>query len=101
MTHPTEHPRAFISITGDDRVSFLQGIVTNDVSKLNDDKIQFAALLSPQGKILHDMFLIAVDNAIIIDTQAEYKDTLLKRLAMYKLRAKVDITNHESRITNH
>ena len=81
--------RTFIALRGDDRVSFLQGILTTDVTKLNDDKIQFAALLSPQGKILHDMFLIAVDNAILIDTQAIYKDTLLKRLSMYKLRAKV------------
>ena len=100
MTHPT---RSFIRITGDDRVSFLQGILTNDITKLNDDKIQFAALLSPQGKILHDMFLIAVDNAIIIDTQSEYKDTLIKRLAMYKLRAKVtieDVTSHQSPVTS-
>ncbi len=83
--------RSIIEITGEDRVSFLQAILTNDVAKLNEDKIQFAAMLSPQGKILHDMFLIAVDNAILIDTQAAYKDTLLKRLMMYKLRAKVTI----------
>lgn len=92
MTHPTDHAaRAMISVTGNDRVSFLQGILTQDVSKLNDEKIQFAAMLSPQGKILHDMFLVAVDNAILIDTQDAYKDTLLKRLAMYRLRAKVVI----------
>ncbi len=91
--------RAFLHIRGEERVSFLQGIVTNDVSKLNDDKIQFAALLSPQGKILHDMFLVAVDNAILIDTQAAYKDTLMKRLMMYKLRAKVmieEVTMHDA-----
>lgn len=100
----TEQLRSFIRISGDDRVHFLQGILTNDITKLNNDKIQFSTLLSPQGKILHDMFLIAVDNAIIIDTQAEYKDTLLKRLAMYKLRAKVvieDVTHHASHITHH
>ncbi len=101
MTQPS---RSLIRITGDDRVSFLQGILTNDIAKLNDDKIQFAALLSPQGKILHDMFLIAVGNAIIIDTQTEYKNTLLKRLAMYKLRAKVgieEITLHDASLTTH
>jgi folate-binding protein YgfZ len=83
--------RSLILISGDDRITFLQGILTQDITKLNDDEIQFAALLSPQGKILHDMFLVAVDNAILIDTQAAYKDTLLKRLMMYKLRAKVTI----------
>lgn len=83
--------RSIFRIRGDDRISFLQGILTNDVSKLNDDKIQFAALLSPQGKILHDMFLVAWDNTILIDSDAAFADTLKKRLAMYKLRAKITI----------
>ncbi len=83
--------RSILRIIGDDRISFLQGIVTNDITKLADDKIQFAALLSPQGKILHDMFVIHVDSAILLDTQTAYKETLLKRLMMYKLRAKVTI----------
>jgi folate-binding Fe-S cluster repair protein YgfZ len=88
MSNP---PRSFIRLSGDDRIPFLQGILTNDITKLNDDKIQFAALLSAQGKILHDMFLIAVDNAIILDTRAEDSATLLKRLTLYKLRAKVTL----------
>lgn len=91
MTTPAHSTRSFIAISGPDRVVFLQGILTQDVIKLQDEKIQFAALLSPQGKILHDMFLIALDDAILIDTQAQYAETLLKRLAMYKLRAKVTI----------
>lgn len=89
MTSPDASTRSFILVTGEDRITFLQGLLTNDVAKLNDDKIQFAAMLSPQGKILHDMFLAAVDNAILIDTQAAYTETLMKRLAIYKLRAKV------------
>lgn len=93
MTVTLPHPRAIISLTGDDRVSFLQNLLTQDIAKLNDDKIQFAALLSPQGKILHDMFLVAVDNTILIDTAAAQKDTLLKRLMLYKLRAKVTLTD--------
>ena len=89
--------RSILRIGGDDRTSFLQGILTNDALKLNDDKIQFAALLSPQGKILHDMFLVARDNAILIDSDAAFADTLKKRLAMYKLRAKITIeeVSHE------
>jgi folate-binding protein YgfZ len=83
--------RAFIRITGEDRVSFLQGLLTQDVTRLSEEKIQFAAMLSPQGKILHDMFLIHLDDAILLDTQAAYADTLLKRLSLYKLRAKVSI----------
>ena len=83
--------RSILRITGDDQIPFLQGILTNDILKLNDDKIQFAALLSPQGKILHDMFLVSWDNAILIDSDAAYADILKKRLAMYKLRAKITI----------
>lgn len=88
MNLPT---RSIIRIGGNDRTNFMQGIVTQDVTRLSKDKIQFGALLSPQGKILHDMFLIAVDDAILIDTTSQYKDTLVKRLMMYKLRAKVTI----------
>ncbi len=87
-----ELARSVIRISGEDAVHFLQGILTQDVPKLADEKIQFAALLSPQGKILHDMFLIADGAAILIDTPALHKEILLKRLAMYKLRAKVTIT---------
>jgi len=85
--------RTLIRISGTDAVHFLQGILTQDVTRLAEQKIQFAALLSPQGKILHDMFLVAVDNGILIDSATHYKDTLIKRLAMYKLRAKVEIAD--------
>lgn len=90
--------RSILRIGGDDRQSFLQGILTNDVLKLNDSKIQFAALLSPQGKILHDMFLVAWDNTILIDSDAAFAETLKKRLAMYKLRAKITIEDASNEI---
>jgi folate-binding protein YgfZ len=93
MPHIADSSRTILAIHGEDRISFLQGILTQDVSKLADDGIQFAAVLSPQGKILHDMFLIADGERILIDTPARYAETLLKRLAMYKLRAKVAIEN--------
>ena len=83
--------RSIIAIAGDDRITFLQGILTQDVTKLAAEKIQFAALLSPQGKILHDMFLIDDGERILLDTQSAFSTILLKRLAMYKLRAKVVI----------
>ena len=83
--------RSFLRLSGDDRVSFLQGLVTQDVTKLAEARIQFAALLSPQGKLLHDMFLIDGGDHLIIDTDATHAPTLLKRLTMYKLRAKVAI----------
>lgn len=93
--------RALLHLTGEDVVPFLQGILTQDVTKLAAEKIQFAALLSPQGKILHDMFLvdasaIGAGEGVLIDTPARYAATLLKRLSMYKLRARVAITDVSS-----
>lgn len=81
--------RSILELTGDDRISFLQGLLTQDVTQLANARIQFAALLSPQGKILHDMFLIAHEDRIWIDTPQIHAATLLKRLTMYKLRAKI------------
>lgn len=91
MTQPTQDLRAFLAITGEDRLRFLQGILTQDVAHIAAQKIQFAALLSPQGKILHDMLLVDGGDAILIDTQAAYVELLRKRLMLYKLRAKVSI----------
>lgn len=90
--------RAMLHLTGDDVQHFLQGLLTQDVTKLGEQKIQFAALLSPQGKILHDMFVldaatVGAGDGVLLDTAAAYKETLLKRLALYKLRAKVNISD--------
>ncbi|ARE39905.1 Folate-dependent protein for Fe/S cluster synthesis/repair in oxidative stress [Rhodovulum sp. P5] len=82
--------RTVFRITGADRVHFLQGLVTNDVSKL-DGGLIYAALLSPQGKYLFDFFLAGHDDCILLDVKTDLADALLKRLTMYKLRADVAI----------
>lgn len=91
--------RSILRIAGDDRAHFLQGLLTQDVTALESARIQFAALLSPQGKILHDMFLLHQPDAILLDTDAEFAPTLLKRLIMYKLRAKVTIERSDDAAT--
>lgn len=85
--------RALIEIRGEDRLTFLQGIVTQDVHRLAEEIIQFALLLSPQGKVLHEMFLVHRGEAILIDISADCRDLFIKRLNMYKLRAKVTIAD--------
>lgn len=87
----TDATRAIIEITGDDRTNFLQGLITQDITHLRDARGLFAALLSPQGKILHDFFLLQHGESIVLDCDATQKDALLKRLTMYKLRAKVSL----------
>lgn len=87
----TDATRAIIEITGDDRSHFLQGLITQDITHLRETRGLFAALLSPQGKILHDFFLLQHGDAILLDCDAAQKDALIKRLSMYKLRAKVSL----------
>jgi tRNA-modifying protein YgfZ len=83
--------RALLKLSGEDTVSFLQGLVSNDVAKLKPGQAVYAALLSPQGKYLHDFFLIADGDAVLLDGEKHRLDDLLKRLQLYKLRSKVTI----------
>lgn len=91
MAHKLED-RAIVAVSGPDARAFLQGLITNDADALAPGKPVYAALLTPQGKILFD-FLIVDDGAgaLLIDCWAPARDALVKRLAMYRLRAKVEI----------
>ncbi|MGO8780720.1 MAG: YgfZ/GcvT domain-containing protein [Rhodomicrobium sp.] len=81
--------RSVLEIAGEDRASFLQGLVTNDVDGLGSGQASFAGLLSPQGKILFDFFAVNAGETILLDCPAALTADLLKRLGFYKLRAKV------------
>ena len=83
--------RAVISVSGSEAKSFLQGLTTNDVSKVERQIPLYAALLTPQGKILSEFLLGERDGAVLIDCWAPGSGALLKRLTMYRLRAKVDL----------
>ncbi len=82
--------RSIFGITGEDRLDFLQGIVSNDVGGL-DKGLVYAALLTPQGKYLADFFLVPGDGAVLLDVKTEIAAQTVQRLSMYKLRARVDI----------
>ncbi len=82
--------RTVLKITGEDRVDFLQNLVTNDVERLKDGLV-WTALLTPQGKYLADFFLVPSGDAILIDVATALADGLQKRLTMYRLRAAVQI----------
>lgn len=85
--------RAIISVSGAEPRSFLQGLVTCDMTKVAAGAPGFGALLTPQGKILFD-FLIAEDGErFLLDAPREKAADLLKRLTFYRLRAKVDLAN--------
>ncbi len=85
--------RSLIEAAGEDRVSFLQGLITNNVEHLAEGDARFAGLLSPQGKILSDFFIINTGETLLIDCPGELAADLLKRLSFYKLRAKVSLAD--------
>lgn len=87
--------RAVIAVSGPEARSFLQGLITNDIEKLAPGRSLYAALLTPQGKILFDFILSEGDGAILIDCAKSVRDALLKRLTMYKLRAKITIETRD------
>ena len=80
-------------MSGVDARSFLQGLVTGNVVTLEPGEARWAALLSPQGKILFDFLMSADDDAVLLDVRADKAAELAKRLTLYKLRAKVEIAD--------
>jgi folate-binding protein YgfZ len=83
--------RGVLAVSGLDRGSFLQGLVSNDVEKVAADRAAYAALLTAQGKYLHDFIMIAAGQAIWLDGEMARLADLKRRLSIYRLRAKVEI----------
>ena len=83
--------RGLIRIEGADARPFLQGIVSNDVNKVSPARAVYAALLTPQGKYLHDFFIAEMGGALMIDCETARRDDLLRRLSRFKLRSKVTL----------
>ena len=83
--------RAVLRIDGDDRVEFLQGLVSNDVQKATGERAIYAAFLTAQGKYLHDFFVVGDGDALLLDCEGARADDLKRRLSMYKLRSDVSI----------
>ena len=83
--------RAVIAVSGPEARDFLQGLITNDIKRVTPETTAYAALLTPQGKILFDFLIIERDGALLIDAPTAARDALAKRLTLYRLRAKVEI----------
>jgi folate-binding protein YgfZ len=89
--------RALIALGGEDWRSFLQGLITQDVETLAVGEARFGALLTPQGRLLFDLFVIGrTDGGCWIDCRAERRTALIQRLTIYKLRAKLAISPDET-----
>jgi folate-binding protein YgfZ len=92
MVHVKLPNRAEISVQGDDKYDFLQGLITQDIHLLKKQPLIYAFLLTPQGKFLHDFFMREDGEAIKIDCEGgERAEALLNTLTKYKLRSKVTL----------
>lgn len=80
--------RAVLSVSGADRRAFLQGLVSNDVERVGLKEARYAALLTAQGKYLHDFMMAELGESILLDAEAARLGDLERRLAIYRLRAK-------------
>ena len=82
--------RGLIALAGQDARKFLQDLVTADVAPLEAGQASYAGLLTPQGKVLFDFFVIREAQGYLIDCLEGQRQELAKRLKFYRLRAKLD-----------
>ena len=90
--------RKIIRISGADTTSFLQGLVTNDITRLAEGPV-YAGLLTPQGKYIADFLLVPHGDDVLMDIDASLAATVLPRLNMYKLRADVTLSETDLRVS--
>jgi folate-binding protein YgfZ len=86
--------RGIVEVEGDDAVDFLQSLLTNDVEQASAERAIFTGLLTPQGKILLDFLIHSpAANRFLLDCPRALAADLARRLTLYKLRAKVTVTD--------
>jgi hypothetical protein len=83
--------RGVVSVTGEDAEKFLQGVITNEMGLLATQPAIHTGMLTPQGKILFDFFVVKAPEGYCLETARDNAPGLADRLARYKLRSKVDI----------
>jgi folate-binding protein YgfZ len=91
--------RGVVEVSGPDASAFLQGLITNDMKGVADGRAIYAALLTPQGKIIHDFLLArAPGEAFWLDCVKANAADLAARLKKYKLRAKITIADRSAEL---
>jgi hypothetical protein len=96
MPATTLHDRALLRVSGEDVRGFLQGLVTNDAAAVTPERPLWAALLTPQGKVLFDFILWADGEDVLIDCEDDVADELGRRLTLYRLRRKIVIAREDA-----
>jgi folate-binding protein YgfZ len=92
--------RALILVTGEEAEHFLHGLVTTDIAGLPQGVARPGALLTPQGKIMFDFLVLRVEEGFALDCRVATAGDLAKRLKLYKLRAKVEISEPRQQLVS-
>jgi len=96
LTYAPLASRALVAVGGPDWRGFLQGLITQDVETLAPDEARFGALLTPQGRVLYDLFVVGRADGCWLDVEAEHRAAFLQRLLIYRLRSKVTLELDET-----
>lgn len=87
--------RCVLEVSGPDAVTFLQGLITQDLRKLESARALYGLLLSPQGRFLHDFLMTQSGGALYLECEKDRVQDLVTTLMRFRLRAKV-----EARVTD-
>jgi len=93
---PRQLDRSLIRVSGPDALGFLDNLLTQSLEPFHEVGVLYAALLSPQGKVIADMLVWPMGDGVILDTDPTRAPELLRKLTMYKLRANVSIADETS-----
>jgi folate-binding protein YgfZ len=88
--------RGVIAVAGPDRVAFLQGLISNDVTLAAPGRAVWAALLTPQGKWLADFFVLVDGERLLLDCARAQAADIVARLSRYRLRSRVELADVSS-----
>jgi|SRR5271165_5960247 len=91
--------RAKISLTGADRVRWLNGMVTNNIRDLAVGSGVYSFLLNPQGKILGDLYAYNRGESIVVDTDQSQVEKILATFDHYIIMDDVEVTNLSEQVT--
>jgi hypothetical protein len=91
--------RALVAVSGPDWEGFLQNLLTQSIEGLAPGEARFGALLTPQGRLLYDLFVVGRDGGCWLDVAAEHRAAAIQRLTLYRLRAKVEITASDGAVS--
>ncbi len=85
--------RGVVSVDGPEAGPFLQGLISNDIERVTDARGIYAALLTPQGKFLHDFFVLRRGDGYLLDCEGPRVGDLGGRLVAYRLRADIELAD--------